>query len=138
MNCGDTKTTLNVDHQFYERGRDPWDYPDDSLWSLCETCHARITGTRSLLARLVGGVTEHQLEILLAHAQVMRDTERIEIRSVSHAAGVAMAFDSMELWDRLRVGSTVAFAVFIEHRDAKQSGVACRCSFCLVGEGGDC
>lgn len=32
--------TLNVHHGFYAKGRDPWDYPDESLLTLCEECHA--------------------------------------------------------------------------------------------------
>lgn len=37
--CFDTKSTLNVHHLYYERGRDPWDYPDSSLLTLCVECH---------------------------------------------------------------------------------------------------
>jgi hypothetical protein len=37
--CGDDETTLNVHHRWYEYGRDPWEYPEDSLVTLCELCH---------------------------------------------------------------------------------------------------
>lgn len=37
--CGATEDTLNVHHGYYCRGRNPWDYPDDTLWTLCEICH---------------------------------------------------------------------------------------------------
>jgi hypothetical protein len=37
--CGDKSTTLHVHHRWYERGRDPWDYPDSALVLLCVTCH---------------------------------------------------------------------------------------------------
>ena len=36
---GDPKQTLNVHHGFYRSKADPWDYPDDTLWCLCEGCH---------------------------------------------------------------------------------------------------
>jgi hypothetical protein len=39
--CGDTKTTLNVHHAYYEKGKMPWDYPDESLVTWCEECHER-------------------------------------------------------------------------------------------------
>lgn len=39
QNCCDTKQTLNVHHQSYERGKDPWDYPDCYLITLCDDCH---------------------------------------------------------------------------------------------------
>ena len=31
--------TLNVHHHWYESNRDPWDYPDSGLITLCEDCH---------------------------------------------------------------------------------------------------
>lgn len=37
--CGDMSSTLNVHHGYYERGLDPWEYDDDTLWTLCERCH---------------------------------------------------------------------------------------------------
>jgi hypothetical protein len=37
--CGDTRTTLNVHHKQYVRGRDPWEYSTDALETLCENCH---------------------------------------------------------------------------------------------------
>lgn len=38
--CFDTKSTLNVHHRYYEAGRDPWNYPEPALVTLCEDCHA--------------------------------------------------------------------------------------------------
>ncbi|MDD5510875.1 MAG: hypothetical protein PHI12_08695 [Dehalococcoidales bacterium] len=37
--CLDTESTLIVHHRLYISGNDPWDYPDDFLITLCETCH---------------------------------------------------------------------------------------------------
>lgn len=39
--CCDSKSTLNVHHRYYIHGRDPWDYPEDSLVTLCESCHEK-------------------------------------------------------------------------------------------------
>lgn len=41
QSCGDTKTTLNVHHAYYEKGKMPWEYPEDSLITWCEECHER-------------------------------------------------------------------------------------------------
>lgn len=38
--CGDDKSTLHVHHRRYIPGRDPWDYPDTMLTTLCELCHS--------------------------------------------------------------------------------------------------
>lgn len=37
--CGDSEETLHVHHGFYAKGREPWDYPNESLHALCKTCH---------------------------------------------------------------------------------------------------
>lgn len=37
--CSDDKSTLNVHHCFYERGKAPWEYPNASLVTFCEDCH---------------------------------------------------------------------------------------------------
>jgi len=37
--CDDTKSTLVVHHKRYIAGREPWDYPNELLITLCETCH---------------------------------------------------------------------------------------------------
>ena len=39
--CGSTGR-LNVHHKWYIYGRQPWDYPDRCLVTLCETCHRRV------------------------------------------------------------------------------------------------
>ena len=41
--CGAEHLTLHVHHGFYD-GRKPWEYPPDSLWTLCETCHEAVSG----------------------------------------------------------------------------------------------
>lgn len=38
--CFDGDNTLHVHHRRYITGRDPWDYPDHMLVTMCETCHA--------------------------------------------------------------------------------------------------
>lgn len=39
--CGNKKTTLNIHHSYYNFNDDwyPWEYPDYSLYTLCEHCH---------------------------------------------------------------------------------------------------
>lgn len=37
--CKDKESTLNVHHCYYEGYKDPWDYPLESLRTLCESCH---------------------------------------------------------------------------------------------------
>lgn len=37
--CGDTENTLNVHHKYYDFNKQPWDYNDDVLITLCKDCH---------------------------------------------------------------------------------------------------
>lgn len=42
--CEDTKSPLDVHHKFYLGfHRDPWDYPDSFLITLCSKCHKKCT-----------------------------------------------------------------------------------------------
>ncbi len=64
--CGSTTSTLNVHHRYYEPGRDPWDYPNGALITLCEDCHG---GEHGLLKRnrvTPMPLTETLLRVLIA------------------------------------------------------------------------
>lgn len=37
--CGDTENMLSVHHRRYIPKREPWDYPDELLVTLCSDCH---------------------------------------------------------------------------------------------------
>jgi hypothetical protein len=54
--CGDSTTTLNVHHTYYEKVLAPWEYSAESLRCLCEPCHALVEDLRLKLARAVGGL----------------------------------------------------------------------------------
>jgi len=51
-NCGDGKSTLHVHHQRYIKGRKPWEYSDQELTVLCETCHSAAHDDKKLLERM--------------------------------------------------------------------------------------
>ncbi|MHB9110427.1 MAG: HNH endonuclease [Armatimonadota bacterium] len=37
--CLNEESTLTVHHSYYEKGLKPWEYPNESLVTLCEECH---------------------------------------------------------------------------------------------------
>lgn len=45
--CGDGTVTLHVHHLKYFNGRNPWDYDDNYLITLCEECHKTDHDSRS-------------------------------------------------------------------------------------------
>lgn len=44
--CDATEETLNVHHNYYTQGAEPWEYPETALVTLCETCHSEETENR--------------------------------------------------------------------------------------------
>jgi len=41
--CLDTEETLQVHHKSYDNGKKAWEYGNDRLITLCETCHKALT-----------------------------------------------------------------------------------------------
>jgi 5-methylcytosine-specific restriction endonuclease McrA len=37
--CDSEKFRLEVHHGYYRSRAEPWEYPEDTLWCLCEHCH---------------------------------------------------------------------------------------------------
>lgn len=68
--CDDSENTLHVHHIRYEKGADPWDYPDDCLVTLCESCHEELhivkIGDRLLESLIVGGASISDLFGIMA------------------------------------------------------------------------
>jgi hypothetical protein len=40
--CGDSRQVLHVHHKEYINGREPWEYDNTQLVTVCETCHSII------------------------------------------------------------------------------------------------
>lgn len=87
--CKDDDETLTVHHSYYEKGKEPWEYPDESLHCLCSGCHeARADSERQLLAvchRLNAGELLDLAEGI-SHANGMKMSGREIQRAVTNAA----------------------------------------------------
>lgn len=46
--CSATDRQLQVHHLRYERGREPWEYPDETLETLCDECHGVLSPRRAI------------------------------------------------------------------------------------------
>ena len=62
-NCGDKEATLNVHHKLYRKGADPWDYPDEHLECLCESCHEAKHATKTLLNQILASSNVDQNDL---------------------------------------------------------------------------
>ncbi len=62
--------TLHVHHGFYRSNTDPWDYPSESLHTLCEDCHQGIQRNLQECHEIIGSFSMEQfygiLELLRA------------------------------------------------------------------------
>lgn len=38
--CNTYGATVSAHHNYYLPNREPWDYPDDALYTLCDKCHS--------------------------------------------------------------------------------------------------
>jgi hypothetical protein len=82
--CDSTEATLNVHHSYYERGLDPWEYPNESLHCLCDKCHKESDEIRKRLNRQIGRLQLRQIEELLGFARGLELEDCLP--SVNHTA----------------------------------------------------
>ena len=64
-NCGAKDKTLHVHHKYYEAGREPWDYLEDDLMCLCETCHNTEHRSQKIIKGLIKELgVDHQSQLI--------------------------------------------------------------------------
>src|SRR5947209_524789 len=52
--CGDKEHTLSVHHSYYRKGLQPWEYPAESLLTLCGECHEHHEMAKADLMEAIG------------------------------------------------------------------------------------
>ena len=68
--CGDTGTTLNVHHGYYEKGNAPWEYDNDTLHCLCEPCHKLTSELMSLVKPLLALCSRQEIDSVASYVAV--------------------------------------------------------------------
>lgn len=144
LECGDRTTTLNVHHTYYAKGRKPWEYENESLRTLCETCHADVSAILSELQRYAGALSREDLERVLGFVQATaikeqwpeewsrcdERTPRIPLTTDEQAAGVCTAMGISEAELSIVVPDDASSIGWAEYRDVfalrdqTRSGVA--------------
>lgn len=96
LSCGSKDKTLNVHHMYYERGCAPWEYPDESLQTVCEGCHEFIQRRLKELHRAIGLSDWHQLEFVLGYLRGCKSHDgpglEVIVDSYEVAQGVAVSW----------------------------------------------
>lgn len=71
--CGTGDETLHVHHGYYEKGNDPWDYDDCSLWTLCKECHEAVASKLDRIKTSLGETHPLRLDAVLAILLLLSD-----------------------------------------------------------------
>jgi hypothetical protein len=102
--CGSKEKTLNVHHKIYRKGADPWEYDETELECLCEGCHASNHEWRDRINRALAMGGAMELEYVAGYAEAIYWfhfgpdlSASIEIHSWEHAAGIAAAFNNIDV-----------------------------------------
>ena len=53
QDCGDTESQLQVHHKSYTYGNNVWEYENDNLITLCETCHSCLTDSKKIIKLII-------------------------------------------------------------------------------------
>ena len=72
--CNSADITLHVHHGYYERGVDPWEYPDDTLYCICEECHRTVEANKLAIYKELGRVHPKRLTECLPALTKIRQT----------------------------------------------------------------
>lgn len=64
VKCGSKDQTLNVHHGYYEKGKEPWDYKSNTLWTVCQACHEQIQEDLNRLHFMVALIHPSQMKKL--------------------------------------------------------------------------
>lgn len=69
VECGDSKSTLHVDHKIYRKSKQPWEYTSEELQTLCATCHKKIEDERSDLKERMSTFQHGSIEVMTGFAE---------------------------------------------------------------------
>lgn len=109
-NCHATDKTLHVHHGYYDRGMEPWEYADETLWCLCEECHEDAEGQRCEVYRELAVINPcHLAPNMVFPYQSTEDLERMA------------KINPKQCW-RLKAARSVDFAMVDAARLADQTG----------------
>lgn len=95
--CGCEEEMLHVHHKYYEKGKEPWDYPDNAFVCLCKKCHESRHEEKEEIASLLSRLDDDRKIVIgylkgrLSIADPMMPM--IELQSWEEAAGLSDAYN---------------------------------------------
>lgn len=74
--CGSENETLHVHHGYYEFKKDPWDYKNETLWTLCASCHQSIEDVKRDIHFEIAKVEPMFLHAVMGYILKFKEDER--------------------------------------------------------------
>lgn len=100
--CGGDEATLNVHHSYYVTGRDPWEYPEFSLLTLCRDCHTERHSPRSFPdGTYYPPFMEWERAIEMLAGKDPRKAEQLYEIGANASMAITYGMSPEEAWDRL-------------------------------------
>jgi hypothetical protein len=106
-NCGESSKTLSVHHGYYEQGKKPWEYPNDSLHCLCDECHRNSHIIWRKLKSEIGSLSVSELDRVLGYVYGIKTWEDDHLSFILSTfnlwdgVGNALGLDAEEVWKTL-------------------------------------
>jgi hypothetical protein len=105
--CSDKGTTLNVHHSYYTKGAKPWEYPDESLRTLCEVCHEERHALLASLKAVTGEIDAFDVSqvigfakahLLIENTKHQGDRASVLVANYAEAYGIGCALGIHTRW----------------------------------------
>jgi hypothetical protein len=95
--CYDTENTLHVHHKRYNNEyKDPWEYPNELLVTLCESCHAEESAAMKEALKYLCDVFQERF----FSDEILMIIKGLEQYSMPHVPGVCASVISFSLYDQ--------------------------------------
>lgn len=93
--CGDADSTLTIHHKYYIYNREPWEYSNETLITLCLDCHESETERKYIISDfakvlLSMGFTNMDLEELLDYIIITLSSSNITPCMVNTAISLSL------------------------------------------------
>jgi hypothetical protein len=98
--CGDSESTLNVHHGYYGKGLAPWEYGDDTLWTLCSSCHEYISDTIHDIHLELGRIDPHFMDEFFKFMLLFKKYLR---RVLMRGETMVLSYGSLEFTERSEI-----------------------------------
>lgn len=90
QHCRSKENTLNVDHRIYEKGKEPWEYENHKLVTLCEKCHKTIEAKRTAIKAFLA--TDYHVEGVYLMTLCDAAEEPMRCPGLFHSVGAYLQF----------------------------------------------